>query len=229
MFFKKRCSATSAAALLCVASLGAGAHLRAQTANQSKSPAPQLLVTILDGEGALNDIRQRTAREPIVEVEDQNHKPVSEAAVLFLLPGSGPSGTFPGGSLTLATRTDALGRAAAQGLRPNNISGSFDIRVQVSYQGQTTEVQIHQTNGSGGSSESTNSSAVGGSPMVEHVSKGISLKVVLITVGVAAAAGITAGILATRGGNATTITAGTPTIGPPTAGFQIHVGFHRHG
>lgn len=214
-------------ALVSVVPVCAGRDLQAQV--QTQAAAPQLIITILDGEGALNDIRQRTAREPIVEVQDQNHKPISEAAVLFLLPSSGPSGTFAGGNLSFATQTDALGHAVAQGLRPNNVSGSYDIRVQVSYQGKTAEIKIHQTNVSGASSSSSNSASVGGSSPMAHATKGISLKVVLISVGVAAAAGITAGILATRGGNATVITAGTPTLGPPAATFQLHIPFHRHG
>ena len=33
---------------------------------------------IVEGEGAINNIRLRTAREPIVQVEDENRKPVAE-------------------------------------------------------------------------------------------------------------------------------------------------------
>ena len=47
-------------------------------------PAPQgLQIEILDGDNALNNIQQRTAREPIVQVTDENHKPVAGALVLF--------------------------------------------------------------------------------------------------------------------------------------------------
>lgn len=45
-----------------------------------------LNLVIVEGEGAINNIRQRTARDPIVRVEDENHKPVAGAAVVFLLP-----------------------------------------------------------------------------------------------------------------------------------------------
>src|SRR6204780_5739242 len=91
---------------------------RAQAAN----PSPALVITILDGEGALNDIRQRTAREPIVQVEDENHKPIAGAAVLFALPGSGPGGAFAEGAQTFSTVTDSAGRAVGDGLHPNNVS-----------------------------------------------------------------------------------------------------------
>src|SRR5579863_6856916 len=56
----------------------AAAHLPAQATTPATSPG--LLITILDGEGALNDIRKGTAREPIVQVEDENHRPVAGAA-----------------------------------------------------------------------------------------------------------------------------------------------------
>ena len=37
--------------------------------------APMLNLVVLEGEGATNNIRQRTARDPVVQVEDENHKP----------------------------------------------------------------------------------------------------------------------------------------------------------
>src|SRR5689334_24308851 len=97
----------------------------------------QLNLVIVEGEGAINNIRQRTAREPIVQVEDENHKPVAGAVVVFLLPNDGPSGVFPNGSRSLTVTTDSKGQAIARGLRPNNISGRYEIRVQASYQGKT--------------------------------------------------------------------------------------------
>src|ERR1700761_9494390 len=121
-------------------------------AQQTPAASPQLLITILDGEGALNDIRQRTAREPIIEVQDENHKPIAGAAVLFTLPSSGPSGVFADGSQIFSAVTDNAGRAVAQGLRPNNISGQYDIRVKVTYNNRTAETTIHQKNVSGPSS-----------------------------------------------------------------------------
>ena len=70
-----------------------------------------LSITIVEGEGAINNIRQRVNREPIVQVEDQNHKPIAGAVVVFLLPDQGASGTFPDGSRMLMAVTDNQGRA----------------------------------------------------------------------------------------------------------------------
>ncbi len=96
-----------------------------------------LNIVVIEGEGAINNIRQRTAREPIVQVEDRNRKPVAGAAVVFMLPDTGASGVFPNGSRTLTVMTDENGRAAARGLRPNSVRGEMKIRVNASHQGQT--------------------------------------------------------------------------------------------
>jgi hypothetical protein len=107
-------------------------------------------IAIIDGEGALNNVKGRIAREPIVQVEDTNHKRVVGAYVSFDTPASGPSGVFADGSTHFVTTTDADGRAVAQGLKPNNITGKFEIHVHVTYQGQPIgDVTIHETNVSG--------------------------------------------------------------------------------
>jgi hypothetical protein len=175
-----------------------------------------LLITILEGEGALNDIRQRTAREPIVEVDDENHRPIDGAAVLFSLPGSGPSGVFADGTQSLSVMTDNTGRAIAQGLRPNNIAGSYDIHVKANFNGSTGQATIHQKNVSGQSSTS------------QHAAHAVSMKVILIVVGATAAGGAVAAVLASRSGTSTTISAGAPSVGAPSqsAGFRIQL--HRH-
>jgi hypothetical protein len=184
---------------------------------QATNGAPALVITILEGEGALNDIHQRTAREPIIEVRDENHKPVAGAAVLFTLPGSGPGGSFAEGAQSFSTVTDSAGRAVAHGLRPNTTSGSYDIHVKVSFNDSAAETNIHQQNVSGESS------------VTQHVAHGLSVKTIVIVVVAAAAAGTIAGILATNGGGSSTvITAGTPTIGAPSTVGGIRISLHGH-
>jgi hypothetical protein len=109
-------------------------------------PALKLNIVIVEGEGAINNIHQRTAREPIVQVEDENHKPVAGATVLFLMPDHGPSAVFAGGSHSMTVMTDENGRAIAHGLRPNSASGNFQIQVNVSYHGVTANATIAQVN-----------------------------------------------------------------------------------
>lgn len=213
------------AAFSCLLALSAAPALDGQ---QSSAPAkPNLQISILSGEGALNDIRQRTAREPIVQVEDENHKPVAGAAVLFLLPDSGPGGTFVDGSRSYSTVTDADGRATAHGMQPNGVAGSWNIVVQVTYAGAMASTVIHQQNVNGTSPASSSSVAT----TTIHATHILSTKGLLILLGSAAAAGgIAAGIVLTRGSSSTNITPGTPSVGAPAvrAGVRIALGRHAH-
>ena len=78
------------------------APLQAEVAADG-APPQDLQIVILDGEGALNNIQARTAREPIVQVQDHNHKPVAGASVLFAIHGGseGAAGTFANGATSL--------------------------------------------------------------------------------------------------------------------------------
>jgi hypothetical protein len=181
------------------------------------APAPaKLNLVIVEGDGAINNIRQRTAREPIVQVEDENHKPVAGAVVVFLLPNQGAGGTFANGAHTLTVITDEQGRAVARGLRPNTGQGQFQIHVNASLNGQTASATITQSNAAGAAGAGAGAAAAGG----------ISGKLiaVLIVVGAAAAAG--GAYAATHSGGAasttppaaavsTSITAGAGTVGAP--------------
>src|SRR5690349_7663258 len=177
-------------------------------------PAPALAqdqgglnFVIVEGDGAINNIRQRTAREPIVQVEDENHKPVAGAAVVFLLPNQGASGAFANGARSLTVMTDNQGRAIAHGFHPNGVQGQVQIKVSASYQGKTANATITQTN--------TIVAAAGAA-----AAAGISAKliVILAVAGAAVAGGVVA---ATRGGSSTpaatptTITPGTGTVVAP--------------
>ena|ERR1700733_4669107 len=178
----------------------------------------RLLITILDGEGALNNIKQRTAREPIVRVEDENHKPVAGASVLFLLPNSGPSGVFLDGTRMYTTTTDVNGQAIARGLKPNQLSGKFQIQVKASYKDASSQASvvssetaiINQTNSSGSS------------VVVQHAAHAIPAKVIIIVAAAAVAGGVTAGVLLTNGNGSTTITAGTPVVTAPPSAANRH-------
>src|SRR5712691_6523842 len=103
----------------------------------AQPPQAQLRIVIVEGDGAINNIKQRVNREPIVQVEDENRKPIAGAVVVFFLPDSGPSGTFLNGSKTLTLTTDNQGQAAARGIKFNNQSGQMQMRVTASFQGQT--------------------------------------------------------------------------------------------
>ncbi len=79
-------------ALACLATLQLGT---APSFAEEPAAPNRIFIQIIDGEGALNDIRSRTAREPIVEVDDENHKPIAGALVLFSTPRLGTRRGFP--------------------------------------------------------------------------------------------------------------------------------------
>ncbi|WP_180542448.1 hypothetical protein, partial [Nevskia soli] len=91
--------------------------------------AASLNIVIEEGDQAVNNIKERVAREVIVKVEDENHKPVSGAAVALLLPRSGASGEFLGGGETFNAVTDDAGRVTAKFV-PNSTPGRVTIQVQ---------------------------------------------------------------------------------------------------
>ena len=51
-------------------------------------------IVIVEGDGAINNVRQRVAREPIVQVEDENRKPVAERCRDVPSPQSGCGRVF---------------------------------------------------------------------------------------------------------------------------------------
>jgi hypothetical protein len=177
---------------------------------QVPQPGPtQLNIVVVEGEGAVNNVYQRANREAIVRIEDENKRPVANAAVVFTLSTQGASGEFANGSKSMTLMTDAEGRAATR-LRPNSISGKLNIHVNASYRGLNTRTIVTQFN-----------------MVVPGSKRGGSGKVWIIVglVGAAAAGGV---IVATHGsksssaGTPTTpaavtigITPGTGTIGPP--------------
>lgn len=168
-----------------------------------------LQIVIVEGEGAINNVKQRVNREPIVQVEDENHKPVAGAAVIFFLPNQGPGGTFANGTTSLTTTTNAQGQAVARGIRFNNQAGAMEIRVAASFAGQTASAIVTQTNVLG---VAASGGGIGG----------LSLTTKLLIIGAIVGGGIAAGVIvANRGGGSTaavpitTITSGTVTVGAP--------------
>lgn len=101
-------------------------------------------IVVVEGEGVTSNIRQRVSRDPVVRVEDDDHRPVAGAAVVFALPVSGSSGEFPNGSKTLTVVTDKDGVATAQGLKTNEVPGKLQIYVTASYQGNRARTLINQ-------------------------------------------------------------------------------------
>lgn len=168
----------------------------------SDTPASQYKLIIVRGDNAQNNIKKGRATRPVVEVRDRNNNPVAGVAVTFLLPSSGPSGTFVGGGQTTTVVTNAQGQAAAS-YTPNAVPGKFSINVSASVSGQSVAAQIAAANVLAGA-------AIAGSTLA-------------LVIGAIAAAGAGVAVAATRnngnGGTTTPtgirITPGVGTAGPP--------------
>lgn len=167
-----------------------------------------LRITIVEGDEAIFNVRQRVSREAIIQVEDENRKPVAGALVTLTAPRDGASAVFSNGLNNITLTTDESGRAVVRGIRPNKAQGKYAIRVTAVKGALRGTSQITMTN------------------MAAAVAAGgISAKLLtfLLIAGAGAAAGTVA---ATRNGNgagpstpggavSTTVTPGTPTVGPP--------------
>ena len=114
--------------------------------SQDTLPPSGLNIVIVEGEGAVNNSRQHVSREPIVRIEDDNHKPISGAAVVFTLPTEGTTGVFGNGSQTLIVNTNSSGLAVGKGLKVNSVSGNLPIHVSASFRGLTAGATVNETN-----------------------------------------------------------------------------------
>ncbi|MGD0893244.1 MAG: hypothetical protein ABR923_17100 [Terracidiphilus sp.] len=195
--------------------------LRADALPLDGAPPQSLQIAILDGEGALNNISQRTAREPIVQVQDENHKPVAGALVLFAIHGGGQgaSAAFTGGASTLSVVTDANGVAHAAGLVANQVKGPWQIQVTASYGKLTTSTVINENN--------VAPSAQGQAPPSKPPFHWALSKPTTIVGGVLVLGAIVAiVVVASNNNNSTNITPGGGTVGAPTTAVRPGIRFH---
>ena len=142
----------------------------------------------------------------VVQVLDQNSRPVEGVDVVFSFPASGPGATFSNQQTSRAFRTNAEGQAAAVGWAANKQVGTFRVTVAASRGNEVGGAVISMTN----------VTRVVGDGKEKRKSWWSSKKAKIGLVAVAAGV-VTAVILLTRDSNGTTITAspGSPTIGGP--------------
>jgi hypothetical protein len=183
----------------------------------AQTPLPtELNIVVVEGEGAINNVRQRVAREPVVRVEDENHKPIAGVAVVFTLPTEGATGEFSNGAKSLTMMTDSQGKAAAQGLRLNQIAGKIPIHINASYRGLTARTSITQFSVLPPGAKASSSSGGGHGGLIA----------VLVVLGAAAAGG--GAYFATRSNSNSSGGTPPPTITPIgiTPGTGTIVGGH---
>ncbi len=154
-----------------------------------------LKISILDGQGAVNNIKQRQAREPVVRITDENDRPIGGALVTFTLPQNGPGAVFSNGARTLTVSTNPNGVAQAGAMTVNTTKGDFVINVLASHEESTATAVIGQTN----------------------IGVGLSALSIGLIVGAVAAGTVTAVVLATGNGDSPSPSSPT-TIGPGGGG-----------
>jgi len=172
-----------------------------------------LKITILEGDEAILNTRERVAREAIVKVEDENNKPVAGAFVTFVSPNNGASAVFSNGLKSITIETGADGRAVLRGITPNQSAGKYEVRIRAVKEGKSGQAVLAQTN-------VVKAVAVAG---------GMSAKALGILLAVGAAGAVGAAVALGGGGSSpanpggggtpaltsVTLTPGSPTVGGP--------------
>jgi len=206
-------SASTLNQALCWVTLVIGTTTGWQPAFAQEQPggntSDDLTIVIVEGDGGINNIKKGIATKPVVEVHDRNKRPLAGALVTFTLPNYGASGTFADGSQVFTVTTDAAGRASVA-LKPNGVTGKFNIDVKASFQGHTSSTTISQTNAVAGAAAGAGAAAAAGA-VHSH------LLLIAIIAGAAVAGGVAAGV-ELSGSSKPTGTIGSPgsvTIGPP--------------
>jgi hypothetical protein len=175
---------------------------------QAGTTVQPLTIRLVAGDGAINSIRLHVGHDPVVRVVGSDGEPLAGVPVTFLLPSTGPSGTFAAsGGVSLTAMTDEHGIATGRGLRPNDVPGQFHIRVTASWRGAPAVATMVQTN----------------AEPVAHAGRSKKIAIIVLIAGAAiggAAAATHGSGSQTPGSTGTSsssgsIVSGTPTIGPP--------------
>jgi hypothetical protein len=193
----------------------AGQQPPAAPPEKPMAPLPMvqnLKLTALAGDGEMNNLERRVMAPVVVQVVDQNDRPVEGADVVFRFPLNGPGAAFAGQKSSKTVKTNGQGQAAATGWTANGEVGSFQVHVTAAYGNQIGEITISMTN-------VTRIAGEGKTYRVKHrrwySSKWV--KIGLIAGGAAAAAGIVLAVTGGGGssGHSITISPGSPTVGAP--------------
>jgi hypothetical protein len=181
----------------------------AGTANESPAGLSpnvpgRINIIVVEGEGVTGAVRQRALHDPVVMIEDDDHRPIAGAVVVFGLPVSGTSGEFSNGTKNLMLMTDQSGRAIAHGLKANEVPGKLQINVMASYHALRARTMINQRiegrPGGNGSGQELQASKSDG-------------KWKWVVLGVAAAGGAVAGVhFGTRTASSSPVSISTSTV-----------------
>ena len=100
---------------------------------------------ILEGDGAIYNLRGRGFTMPRVRVTEADGQPVKGAAVTFRLPDAGPGALFADGRIAVV-QTDDKGEAAVPPVRLNSQLGPWEIRIAATHRGAVARASVQQIN-----------------------------------------------------------------------------------
>ena len=100
----------------------------------------------LAGNRENNDLERRVMAPLVVQVLDQDLRPVEGAGVVFRFPSSGPGATFANQENSMTFRTNADGQVAAVGWVANGQAGTFQVKVSATRGNEAGEATISMTN-----------------------------------------------------------------------------------
>jgi hypothetical protein len=171
-----------------------------------------LRVRALAGDGEMNDLERRVMAPLVVQVIDQNDRPVEGADVVFRFPLNGPGALFADQKTSKTVKTNGQGQAAATGWMANGELGTFQVHVSAAYGNQIGGATISMTN-------VTRIAGDGKTYRVKnrHWYSSKWVKIGIIAGGAAAVAGIVLAVTSGGGSSSHTITIspGSPTVGAP--------------
>jgi hypothetical protein len=177
-----------------------------------------LRIIVLAGNGETNDLEHRVMAPLVVQVLDQNDRPVQGAEVVFRFPVSGPGATFSDGKPTGTIRTNGTGEAAAMHWTANGQTGTFEVHVNAAYGNEIGETTVKMTNAASVAPGSNITMAKTAGAKKSHWYSPTWVKIALIAGVAGAGVGIWLGL---RGGSHAantapiTVTPGTPSVGGP--------------
>jgi hypothetical protein len=101
---------------------------------------------VLAGSGEMNDLERRVMAPLVVQILDQEDRPMDGATVVFRFPINGPSAAFLDGKPAATVRANSGGQAAATNWMANGEAGTFEVHVSASYGNQIGETTLKMTN-----------------------------------------------------------------------------------
>jgi thermitase len=122
------------------------------TCTGSASPSTPASITATAGSNQSATVGTAFSTALQATVKDSGNNPVSGVSVTFTAPGgTGPSGTFSGGSTTATATTNSSGVATAPTFTANSTAGSYTVTASVSGVASSASYSLTNTASSGSS------------------------------------------------------------------------------